>query len=206
MRRAALVAALLAGCGGGDAPSCEDTVRRVNERLGDADVGMVAKCKAEKWSPALRSCLVGVKDEDGVIGCFAKHDDTRSLKKDKANEAERELARLEKAIKQHVAVEGQLPIWQADRTPATPCCNPGRKDFKCEPDPTLWSSSPWHELDFSIDEPHQLQYELEASGDQVTVRAIGDLDCDSNEVVYELIAELTGGQVTTSLTRPSGSD
>jgi hypothetical protein len=202
--RRALIAAVIAGCGGGDAPDCDATFKKLEATLGEGDDQLLAKCKAEKWSGALRSCLTGVKDEDGVIACFAKHSDVDRLKKSKDSEAERNLAKLERALKARFAADGQLPLWQADRTPATPCCeSPGHR---CAPDPLLWSSSPWFELEFSIDDPHDFQYELEGSDTEIIVRAIGDLDCDGTEIVYELTATVENGALTTSLTRPGRPD
>jgi hypothetical protein len=163
--RRALIAALLAACGGGDsAPDCDETFKKLEATLGEGDDQLLATCKAEKWSGALRGCLVGVKDEDGVIACFGKHADVDKLKKTKQTSAERNLAAIERAIKERFAADGQLPALQADRTPPAPCCASGRDDFKCAPDPALWEGTAWSELDFSIDDPQEFQYEIQGGG------------------------------------------
>jgi hypothetical protein len=70
--------------------------------------------------------------------------------------------------------------WPTVSTPVTParnaCCEQGGV---CGVEPAQWATPTWQALKFTIDEPHYYSYEYLALPDgSVTLRAIGDLNCD----------------------------
>lgn len=108
------------------------------------------------------------------------------IKKSKAGEARRQLARLYDGVRVYHAKTGALPKASTALTPpAGSCCS--RDGDECAPDPTLWTGT-WAELSFSIDEPHSYHYQYVVAPDasELTVRAIGDLDCDGVYSTFEM--------------------
>ena len=94
---------------------------------------------------------------------------------------------------------GRLPQQSVGPTPPIGrCCEQGGR---CVVDKTLWGDPAWRALRFSIDDPHRYsyQYELAEGGREVTLRAIGDLDCDGlyGKVEVRLVPGDGGGLVRT---------
>ncbi len=132
----------------------------------------------------------------------------KSMKKTKRNEAEVNLARIEKAAKAHYAETAAFPSAEAGPTPAIACCDQGERDRKCVPDSLQWYGGAWDELGFSVDEPHAFYYQYvpAADGQSFTAYAIGDLDCDDNVVAYELKGSIEAGNPVFVLTKPARAD
>jgi hypothetical protein len=79
--------------------------------------------------------------------------------------------------------------WPTVSTPVTParnaCCEQGGK---CGVEPVPWQHETWRTLQFAMDESHYFSYEYLALPDgTVTLRAIGDLDCDGTFATYERV-------------------
>lgn len=94
-------------------------------------------------------------------------------------------------------ITGVMPA-TATITPNATCCSFGGK---CPPESTQWKASSgavgetWEALNFSIEKAHYYQYEFDvttafpqgASGGVFTARATGDLDCDTEVAIFELM-------------------
>lgn len=122
------------------------------------------------------------------------------LKKSKVIEAELQLRRLEKAAKVAVATGGKLPAGMATLTPATGCCDAGGR---CASTAADWDQPVWKALEFELTEPHLFRYSYASDGDSFTATAEGDLDCDGTPITYTLAGTMRGGQLETTLVRPS---
>jgi len=121
----------------------------------------------------------------------------------KRTEAELQLRRIERNAKAYVTANGAFPRMSAPLTPSTTCCEgPGHK---CN-DMSAWTVPAWQELDFQIDEPHRFRYEYQSTGTEMTVRAVGDLDCDGNTVTHELRGRIQDGNAVFERLGPTGSD
>jgi hypothetical protein len=109
----------------------------------------------------------------------------------RAREAEQLIGVIADKVEQHVAVTGRVPGTAAPLTPQLACCEQGGQ---CQPDPATWAAPGWKELEFSIDDPYRYAYEYapDPSGQSATVRAIGNLDCDSALSTYELRLTVKG--------------
>lgn len=93
-------------------------------------------------------------------------------KKAKTSEARMNLDRCIDSVRFYYERSSALPASSA-WTPAAP---PGSQKYV--PDPSIWMTSPWSDVGFSINEPHFYQYQLATEGGEVFCRARGDLDGD----------------------------
>ena len=118
----------------------------------------------------------------------------------RAREADQLLGVIADKVEQHVAVTGRVPGTAAPLTPQLACCEQGGQ---CQPDPATWAAPGWKELEFSIDDPYRYAYEYapDPNGQGATVRAIGNLDCDSAFSTYELRLTVNGTKLVRSWTR-----
>ena len=64
----------------------------------------------------------------------------------------------------------------------------------------------WDELDFEIGEPSFFRYGYQSDGATLTATAVGDLDCDGNEVTYTLTVTTAGGTPEVTRTKPTTAD
>jgi hypothetical protein len=118
----------------------------------------------------------------------------------RAREAEELLGVIADKVAQHVSVTGRVPSVAAPLTPQVSCCEQGDK---CQPDPATWAAPGWQALAFSIDDPYRYAYEYlpDQDGQGATVRAIGNLDCDSATSTYELHLTVKGTSLDRTWTR-----
>ena len=118
----------------------------------------------------------------------------------RAREAEQLLGVIADKVEQHVAITGRVPGTAAPLTPQLACCEQGGQ---CPPDPATWAAPGWKELEFSIDDPYRYAYEYapDPNGQGATVRAIGNLDCDSALSTYELRLTVNGTKLERSWMR-----
>jgi len=126
---------------------------------------------------------------------------TRSCNaKIRAREAEELLGVIADKVEQHVAVTGRVPSVAAPLTPPVSCCEQGGQ---CQPDPVTWAAQGWKDLAFSIDDPYRYGYEYlpDQDGQGATVRAVGNLDCDSAASTYELHLTVKGTSLDRAWTR-----
>jgi hypothetical protein len=133
-----------------------------------------------------------------LAGCSKAFDDY--AKKSKRTEAELELTKLGKRVKEYAIEKGELPKLTVPLTPAEPCCKSG-PTLKCQSTASTWLA--WESVDFMILDPHYFQYSVESDGKTLTAKAVGDLDCDTNTIEYVMVATMgPEGSVTTDITKP----
>lgn len=200
----ALAAPLAAGCGGGD--SCEEAVGNAGKIMGIGGAGYgsqraaaIRMCQDEKWSPALRRCVIAARDQASLDRCepLARKPDPAGAvdeyrKKSTGAEAELNLDRLGKVARSVYIETAAFPKGTVAFTPAAPCCDgPGHK---CPVSAADWSASTvWSELDFDVQDPGYFQYAYESDGATARATARGDLDCDGQFVEYVLQCTAAGG-------------
>jgi hypothetical protein len=172
----------------------------------------IAGCKEQKFSDKVRTCMASAKDKSSFMACerLTEQGDQGGaeayLKKSKKSEAELNLHAIEKALKAHYAEMAEYPRGSAPLTPTAPCC--AGPNHKCAADMTLWSGvAVWDALDFQIDEAGYFQYSYESTdGKTARATAVGDLDCDSDTITYELLCASAQGSPSCSLTKPARAD
>ena len=93
----------------------------------------------------------------------------------------------------------QFPATQSTTPPLGTCCtSPGSK---CSPSLSLWETTTWRALNFSIDDPYYYSYAYAAAGSgrtsSFTAGAYGDLDCDNQFSTFERTGKIDSqGNVT----------
>jgi hypothetical protein len=127
------------------------------------------------------------------------------MKKTKRPEATTQLARLEKTLKAAHAANGAFPKGKVGPTPAKSCCV--GPNHKCD-EPAAWQNPVWTKVGFDMADAHLFRYSYESDGKTFTAKAIGDLDCDGNEIAWVLHgAADANGNVTTTVIEPQpGTD
>ena len=121
----------------------------------------------------------------------------------RATEAEVHLRSLQKELAMYAVETARFPEGNVPLTPAKPCCQ--GPDQMCPAGG--FDAEVWRKLGFAIDVPHRFQFRYEQAGDEVTIEAVGDLDCDGTPVTYMLTGTLTsGGDSTFSIQRPAMPD
>lgn len=112
----------------------------------------------------------------------------------RAQEAEDLLDVLADQVASVVAATGKVPPTPAGPSPQPSCCEQGGS---CAPDAATWAAPGWRELRFTVDGPYRYTYEYlpDASGQSATLRATGDLDCDTRASLYELRLTVQGATV-----------
>jgi type IV pilus assembly protein PilA len=147
----------------------------------------------------------------GILAAVAIPQFLDMMKSSKRSEAEVNLDAIKKGLKGGLADRSGFPNETAALTPTEACCDSGRDDRKCAPDPTLWNGdAAWDALGFTVDEPHYFQYNYTGADmgptQEVTAQAIGDLDCDTTAVTYTLTANYNNGNPTYGVTKPARAD
>lgn len=209
------VVVLVVGCGGsskgGDpcqqfvdksAPVLEKTAAAAGTTLPkDTLEAMVKECRDRKGDhgkdKALFDCVIAAKDQDAVAGCW---ESGMKAYKDAAGgqggggggranpQAELVLNRLGKNLKVLYIERAAFPEGTAALTPEC-CSQPGRR---CAPDPAVWTGV-WQQLDFTMDEPHNLQLSYEGTKTGFTVKALIDDDCDGDKLELTLTGSAPDG-------------
>lgn len=120
------------------------------------------------------------------------------------SEAEYHLKRLERSVKVHYSVSGELPTGSAPLTPARSCCEDPSGCYSAEDE---FASSPaWRQFDFEVYGSQDYQYSFESDGKSFRAKAVGDRDCDGIEVVYELRVDVIDGTAIGTITKPKNRD
>ncbi|MEO8700528.1 MAG: DUF4190 domain-containing protein [Kofleriaceae bacterium] len=104
-----------------------------------------------------------------------------------------DLERMRRSVQSSYIETSRMPVGTGERVPSQPCCSfPSRKcEFKSD-----WNVSPWLELGYIGPQSSNFQYSYESDGKtMVTLRAIGDLDCDGQEVTWELTGRVVEGNL-----------
>ena len=214
---AAVLSLAAAGCGGGD--SCEDAVAHASKLMGMGGEGYgamraqgIKTCKDDKWSPAMRKCIIAAKDVSSMSACehIAKQQEPGGAvdeykQKSKRTEADLNLNALLKSAKVHYVERAEYPKGKAGFTPSAPCCE--GPNHKCPVSMDQWASDPiWSALDFEMVDPGYFQYSYESDGTQLTAIARGDLDCDTTFVEYKLTCTATDGNPQCTIQKPDTMD
>jgi hypothetical protein len=126
-----------------------------------------------------------------------------ALKPPRKSESEGQLHHLGEMAKRYHAEHARLPIGETALTPAIDCCTQNFKGKKtCAAEAATWQAQVWKELDFHLDEPHYFRYSYKSDGKTFVATAVGDLDCDTQPITYQLRGEVVGGKLETELTPP----
>jgi type IV pilus assembly protein PilA len=95
----------------------------------------------------------------------------------------------------------QFPTTQSPTPLVGSCCaSAGRK---CKPTSTMWRTTSWSALNFSVDDPFYYSYAYTSSGSDLTSKftaeAYGDLNCDARYSTFERAGSVDArGNVTGS--------
>jgi type II secretory pathway pseudopilin PulG len=123
------------------------------------------------------------------------------MKKSKQTEAALQLNKLAKNLKVAYMTNQAFPKGSVPLSPAKSCCE--GPNHKCD-DPAAWQHPIWQELDFMISEPHLFRYAYESNGKTFVLRAVGDLDCDGNEIAWVMTGAANAqGEVSATLVEPA---
>jgi type IV pilus assembly protein PilA len=143
----------------------------------------------------------------GILAAVAIPQFLEMMKKSKRNEAELNLDAIKKSLKGEWPVRQGFYVGDTGTAPDGDCCDSGRPDRKCEIDVSIWQSSNWRALEFSINEPSYFNYDYTGVDDSFTATAVGDLDCDDVPVTFTLSgAKVPSGEGTFTLTKPTTVD
>lgn len=137
----------------------------------------------------------------GVLASIAIPAFMDYTKKSKPTETSVTLERLAKNLKVAQRTHGEFPKGSVPPTPSRSCC--AFRDGRCS-EPAAWNHPIWNQLDFAMEAPHFFRYAYDSDGTTFMVRAIGDLDCDGNEITYTLSGSIDDqGNVVTNLLAPA---
>lgn len=140
------------------------------------------------------------------VGVFAIVSYRRAMEKyiskSKSTEARTELRGIFMRAREAAQETGEFPPGKTGPVPAAGSCCKGPKG-QCAPDPLLWEDEPWSSIGYEQDMParYSVEYEVDLSG-ALTVRAIGDLDCDGSFSTYSLTGTVSGPEPELTQTDP----
>ncbi len=143
-------------------------------------------------------CVTGLLTMAGLAAACSKGGDASS------RDAEVHLDQIKKGVKAWMPEHAAFPVGTTGLTPRASCCEAGRSDHRCAPDPSLWSDGPWADLDVSVDEPGAFQYSYSSSdGRSFTATAVGDPSCSGHPVTFTLTGTLDAqGNASFAIQRP----
>ncbi|MEO8700249.1 MAG: DUF4190 domain-containing protein [Kofleriaceae bacterium] len=116
-------------------------------------------------------------------------------------DAEIELERMARSAKQYYMTNSEFPKQSAPTNPSTSCCD--QPNGKCKGE---WTSPAWREIDFEIWGTSRYRYNYTSTATTFVAEAIGDFDCDGNEVVYRITVDAPEGTPVTSRVEKTGTD
>lgn len=140
--------------------------------------------------------------DGGAMGAFSTYQAKSMASEAKINisaitTGARILFEEERADPQTLAVStGTLPPTIPLTPPAGTCCK--QPKGQCSPDLGRWDHEGWKALGFEPRGPHRYSYEVVVEGQTVTVRAVGDLDCDGELSTYEAVGTVKDGTLEIS--------
>ncbi len=183
MLAGAILTGVLAGC---SAPTCEEMVNHlvVNRLLPPGLKGQrIAECERSDPSARLRSCMMKVTSADEVTRCRGLDIDLEREPLTRRGQTgdEARLRELAHAVELYYIEHGRFPAPGAGPLPPVgAACRGAHAGQPQPPQPGLWTSSPWTDLGFHVDEPSRAAfwYELTDPAREAVVHAIFDLDCD----------------------------
>ncbi len=127
----------------------------------------------------------------GILAAVAIPAFMEYMKKSKSSEASLNLNKIGKNLKTEFQSTSSFIIGSGPLSPDSTgtCCNKGTnpKD-KCPVNSTAWDNAVWTDLEFRVGEPSQYNYSYTGASTAATAYAIGDLDCDTNQSTWTLLA------------------
>ena len=138
-----------------------------------------------------------------AIPAFLKY-----IKRAKVAEAQSNLLQIARAAELSLAEEridkagrrvpARLPA-SAPLTPTVDACSQGQEAY--ESDAATWKHATWRALSFEITGKHHYRYALETDPTKgtFTARAVGDLDCDGIQSIFEIIDPKQPMRITNEL-------
>ena len=176
----------------------------IHGRAGSAASAIASGASGSPFAADYKAGVAGLAAPVSVLGILAAVAVPAFLDythKAKHNEAELELNRIGRNLKEYYADNGSLPKGDAPLTPATSCCQ--GPEGKCAADPAQWNNPIWRALAFEIYDPHLFRYSYHSDGKTATALAVGDLDCDGTAITYRLdVAPDPTGNLSVTLTEP----
>ena len=131
----------------------------------------------------------------GILAAVAIPAFMKYIKKSKTAEASQFVKKIYDGARQYymnppqpglTPVDPQFPDQAATaEVPAVGTCCPS----KCAPNAAQWTPETWVALQFSVDDPHYYSYAYETPDvfTEFTARARGDLDCDGQFSLFEML-------------------
>ncbi|HTM23022.1 MAG TPA: hypothetical protein VL172_21025 [Kofleriaceae bacterium] len=130
----------------------------------------------------------------GILAAVAIPSFLSYSKKSKSHQVQVNLDQIYKGARTYQFANAVVLTGKVGPTPALgDCCNNGGK---CAPDSALWNDPMWEKLEFRVDRPDYYSYEYQGDDKGFTVRAYGDLDCDSVMSTFEMTATFEDGIFT----------
>ncbi|MGE3459838.1 MAG: hypothetical protein AB7O24_32310, partial [Kofleriaceae bacterium] len=127
------------------------------------------------------------------------------MKKSKKTEASLQLNKLGKNAKVEFSTASAYPQGVSGLLPGTlgGACSSATKKMPV----VSWNSDPvWNALSFQIDEPALFSYIYGSfTNSSAVALAIGDLDCDTTYITYQMDFSANNGNARVQLTEPSAS-
>jgi type II secretory pathway pseudopilin PulG len=130
----------------------------------------------------------------GILAAAAIPAFINYMKRAKTSEARTSIAAIQNGALAYFEQQNpkRFPVASTGWTPATPCCS-GSGDSVCRANPNDWNASPWTDLGFVPNQTHRFQWRYESDGQQMTVEARADLDCDNLYSSYLLSGRAVNG-------------
>jgi type IV pilus assembly protein PilA len=144
----------------------------------------------------------------GILAAVAIPQFLDYMKSSKRSEAMLNLNSIEKGAGAEFAENSAFPnATSGGLTPANACCNQAGK--KCAVVQADWvGNAAWDGLNFQMNKPFLFQYSYAANnaGAGFSADAVGDLDCDTTTVTYNLTGSTVNGSPQYVLTKPARAD
>lgn len=119
----------------------------------------------------------------------------------KQRESRYELERMARGVKSHYIANGAFPTGSAPSTPLLKCCE--HRGGKCNGN---FSTPEWRQIDFESWGSTKFQYSYKSNAKEFVATAVGDFDCDGDEVVYRLYVTAEDGSPVSRIETVSDED
>jgi hypothetical protein len=126
--------------------------------------------KALKYYTMISFALAGMLE----AGCSSRG----YMERPPSSDGKVALKRIAVGVKTFYNSNLAYPVANVGPVPATPCCaQPGKI---CAPDPSLWTTKLWNDLDFAVNVPSHFQFTYAGTATEFTATAVGDQKCDGH--------------------------
>lgn len=143
------------------------------------------------------TCLFTAKDDAGLRACWAE---SLARVKDKS-EGARELEKVAQSAMALLRRDGTLPRGDVFATPAIGCC--ARIGHRCRGG---YDGKILEELGYGAEHQSYFQLAYQSDGAKLTVKAVGDLDCDGTTITYTLEGSAQSGELRYKIVEPTNAD